>query len=80
MHYIAKHDTKQEWEGDNRKYGRIDFFVQRNTISINNLLERPSKLIGFNIGRSDVNFFIKDFNLLDLKSSKFFLDHLDFFV
>lgn len=45
MGHISKHHSKQEWESNNRKDGRIHFSVIRITISIDDHLEGHRKVI-----------------------------------
>lgn len=43
---ITKHDGKQEREGDDGEKTRVDFTITCNAISINNILESFSELVG----------------------------------
>ena len=45
MEYVSKHYSKQEGECHGCIYCWIDLFVKRDTISINDLLERPHEII-----------------------------------
>ena len=45
MSNISKHDAEQEWECDHCKNARIDFFVGRDTVGIDYLLEHPGELV-----------------------------------
>lgn len=49
MTHISVHDTKQKWESNHGKDSRVDFFVHRNTIGINDLLEWHSKLVSLDM-------------------------------
>lgn len=68
MHDISKHYTKEKRESDNCKYCWIYFLVSWHTISIDNFLKRPCKIISFDKGRSLENIFIECFNLMNLRS------------
>ena len=50
MAQITKHHSKEEWEGNNCKNSRVDFFMHRNSICVDDLLENFSKFIRFDIG------------------------------
>ncbi len=45
MSNISKHDTEQEWEGHTGEHCRVHFFVCRDTVSVDNLLEYNSEFI-----------------------------------
>jgi hypothetical protein len=47
---VSKHYTEEEWEGDTGKHCRICLFVSRNSISVNNILEDKSEIIGLYVG------------------------------
>lgn len=47
---ISEHDTEEEGEDGNCEESGVDFFVSGNTVSVNNLLERGSEVIGFEVG------------------------------
>lgn len=49
MPKVAKHDSKQEGEGDNGEGCRVGFPVLGNTIGIHNLLEGVGDLVGLMI-------------------------------
>jgi hypothetical protein len=51
MAHIAEHNSEKEWESNDSKDSRVNFFMHGNTIGINDLLENLSKVIRFNVGR-----------------------------
>lgn len=51
MAHVAKHDTKEKWEGGNGDGCWIGFLILGDTICINNQLEHSSNIIGFKVGR-----------------------------
>jgi hypothetical protein len=71
MAYIAKHNTEQKWERDNRKYCRIDFFMHRYTIGIDDLLEDVNEFI-----RSDKSGWLDFMIFKTLKVSRAELQHV----
>jgi hypothetical protein len=68
VHYITKHNTEFEGEGNDGEQGGVDFFVLGNTISIDNFLEGVSKLISFNERRPDKGIFVKLIDLSDIEA------------
>lgn len=59
MENVSKHNTEQEWKSHRCINCRIDLFIKWNTIGINDLLERPHKVIRLNVCWSLVFLFIK---------------------
>ena len=51
MANISEHQAELEWESHTRKYSRVNFFVRRHTISVNNFLKGPSKCVIPEVGR-----------------------------
>lgn len=45
MEDISEHYSKEEGKSNHCEHCRVDFLVQRNSIRINNLLERPREVI-----------------------------------
>ena len=50
---ITKHDSEKEWEADDRKYGRIDFLVSWDAVSVHNQLEDFHEFIVVEFSRPD---------------------------
>ena len=63
MTHITKHNTKHEWKSDTSENSRIDFFVIRETISVNNLLESTCELICLKIGGRSNRVIVESFNV-----------------
>ena len=47
MENISEHNSKDEWESDNRKQSRIYFLIIRNPTNIDNRLELLSETVQF---------------------------------
>ena len=78
MTHISKHDSEQEGERNASEKSRVGLFVHRLTIGVNNFLESPGKLIGFNVGGRDYSMLIESFEccgwvLLELLPDHFFI-------
>jgi hypothetical protein len=68
MHDISEHNPKEEGESDDCEHSWIDFLEYGNTISVNDFLERHSKLIAFKecwLHKSMITFIIS-LNMVDL--------------
>jgi hypothetical protein len=65
MTIISKHDTKHEWERDDRKRCWIGFLVVRNTICVNDSLKSGGNVVSFEIcWRVELVRFIDVFSVL----------------
>ena len=62
MENITEHHPEKEWESHSCVDSRVDFFVKWNTISINDFLEGPHKIIGFYVGRPAILVLIEFLN------------------
>lgn len=50
MTNITKHDTEQEWERNTSEDSWVNFLVGWNSVSVDNLLIGPGKLVSLEMG------------------------------
>lgn len=51
MAIVSEHDSKEEGEGHDSEWSWVSLLVVGHSISVNNLLEEGSEVIGLDIGR-----------------------------
>ena len=69
---VAEHHAKEEGECHSRVDSRIDLFVERDTIRIDYLLERPHEVVRFNESRSLESLLVKLNHFSDLRYLEIF--------
>lgn len=50
MAHVTVHHTEQEWEAYARNYSWVTFFICRNTVRVNNVLEDFGEFICLDVG------------------------------
>lgn len=62
---VAEHYAEEEWESHACEVGGIDLFVQRDSVSVYDLLEHARELIGLD-QRGRIDFGVGDISYLEL--------------
>ena len=50
MTHISEHDSEQEWEGDLREYGWVDFLIHGHSIGVDDLLKGECEVVNLDVG------------------------------
>ena len=72
MEYVSEHQAKEEWEGHQRKDGRIQLLIGRYTVCVSDLLEYPAYRVFPGLQeRRRRDFFWFELSKLDIEASNF---------